>query len=1202
MKNIKLKRVLAILIGLIMTIAIFGNMFKSNADAIDEQTTLYVGLSRVIPDTSFGYAINDPTVVQTNAGKTIWSIVSYTDNTFGAINDFSKTNLYCLKAGAGFYNEAGSSDNSAKKTYRRLCSINDKEQLLASTHTYVKEIANNNYNSIRWILDNMYVKGESTDQDKKSLFAKIGIKEIGDGIYYSSGDVEFDYYEQGEVSIGTISSGGYGKFLEDNDIVAAQQAALWYFTNGQNEKEYDQYSTKYWEFITENSTVSTQGEYKAMTGEREEQFRLLYKYMIDAAKKHSSEYENASSNSQPSITINKDNAKISKSNDKYIVGPINITNNDISYNLNIKVSNESDTEITDYKFVDAQGTELRNQDIKTIEGDFYISVPANKANKVKISIDGSYERRDAYIYVEEGDLTCQPLAEPKTERKPITVELELTPEKEGEYDIVLIKEDKNGKQLNSKATFEVNGVEKDVVGKLEIAKNVQITEENVSKVDIYTIKETKAPDEYCEFDGIITVTITKKEENGVFKVDKVEYKVTDKDGKDITENTGKDVSVHLNEDGNIYVEVINYEEKKSEFDLKLLKRITKVNDVEQEERLLKEDTSKLNTKDENGNLITTAEYKMKKDPVLVKSGDIVTYTFRIYNEGDIDGYASEITEDIPEGLEFIYSEKTGDDLKNDSSLTDAEKKAVEFNQNMLWKYTDTGLKAISTTFLSKDTSEDNLIKAFDKENQKIDSKEVSVMLKVTAKNSFNGILRNEAEISEDTDKDGNPIDDRDSDTEKWGKEDSDKYYDDDKKWSVYKEDDEDYDNIRLQYFDLALRKFITAVQEESVTTRIPVVTYKDGKIVYTHPKDPLTVHVGDVVTYTIRVYNEGKLDGYAEEVTDDIPDYLEYLPNNAINKEYRWVMNDKSGNKVTETSKADKVITDYLSSKQQQETKRDNLLKAFDSSNDISEKNPDYRDLKIAFKVKDPNSNKYIITNHAQISEDSDDDIDSTPGKWNEGEDDQDIENIKVEYFDLALRKYVTQAIVIENGKQTVTNTGHKAEDDPESIVKVELHRKKLSSVVVKFRYKIKITNEGDIAGYAKEITDYIPKGLKFVAKDNPNWKDEGNNVISTRQLENKLLQPGESTEIEVLLTWINGANNTGLKVNTAEISEDWNEYEVPDRDSTPDNKKEGEDDIDDAPVMLSIATGQARIYFVLGTTVLSILSGGIFLIKKYVM
>ena len=75
-----------------------------------------------------------------------------------------------------------------------------------------------------------------------------------------------------------------------------------------------------------------------------------------------------------------------------------------------------------------------------------------------------------------------------------------------------------------------------------------------------------------------------------------------------------------------------------------------------------------------------------------------------------------------------------------------------------------------------------------------------------------------------------------------------------------------------------------------------------------------------------------------------------------------------------------------------------------------------------------------------------------------------------------------------------------------------------------------------------------------------------------------------------------------GLKENIAEISEDDNEYDVPDRDSTPDNQKDGEDDIDDAPVLLAVETGQVRIYFTLGFTVLITIAGGIFLIKKYVL
>ena len=98
-----------------------------------------------------------------------------------------------------------------------------------------------------------------------------------------------------------------------------------------------------------------------------------------------------------------------------------------------------------------------------------------------------------------------------------------------------------------------------------------------------------------------------------------------------------------------------------------------------------------------------------------------------------------------------------------------------------------------------------------------------------------------------------------------------------------------------------------------------------------------------------------------------------------------------------------------------------NLLQPFDKDAEISDTNPDYRDIKVAFKVTEPQTSDKIIINSAQIEEDEDkngnpvEDIDSTPGEWNDGEDDQDKEYIKVTYFDLSLRKWVTEAIVIED-------------------------------------------------------------------------------------------------------------------------------------------------------------------------------------------
>ena len=137
--------------------------------------------------------------------------------------------------------------------------------------------------------------------------------------------------------------------------------------------------------------------------------------------------------------------------------------------------------------------------------------------------------------------------------------------------------------------------------------------------------------------------------------------------------------------------------------------------------------------------------------------------------------------------------------------------------------------------------------------------------------------------------------------------------------------------------------------------------------------------------------------------------------------------------------------------------------------------------------------------------------------------------------------------------------------------------------------------------GYVKEISDYIPEGLKFIKEDNPNWEEVEGKVV-TRQLENTLLQPGESATVEITLTWINDKNNLNLKVNVAEISEDYNESNTPDIDSTPNNQVEGEDDQDDAPVILSLQTGTTGQYIILTMSILAIMATGIALIRKYVI
>ena len=668
--------------------------------------------------------------------------------------------------------------------------------------------------------------------------------------------------------------------------------------------------------------------------------------------------------------------------------------------------------------------------------------------------------------------------------------------------------------------------------------------------------------------------------------------VTDRDSQENNVNIPSDLPGYKDDEiGKDYVpgqqDDDDFEKLKiKEFDLALRKFITKVNNTEIKSRIPQVDTTPL----KNGTG-TTAIYNHSKEPVKVSLGAVVEYTIRVYNEGQVDGYVEEIKDHLPDQLEFIKDNET--------------------NKKYGWTVDSTDSKVIKTSYLSKANEKvagENKIPAFD--GTTLSYKEVKVACKVVSTDPMPSKITNLADISDFTDGEGNKVTDRDSKEDNVKiPEDRPGYKDDESKKDYVpgQEDDDDFEKVTLVKFDLSLRKFITAVNNTEITSRIPqvdVTPIKDGSSTtakYDHPKDPVLVSNGNIVTYTIRVFNEGEMDGYASEIKDDMPQGLKFLTDNKTNIEYRWKMLDKDGKETENLDEAVSIVTDYLS-KEQEKTAGANLLKAFDGEK------LDYRDVKVAFEVTEPNTSDRILINQAQISKDSDKDgndvtdQDSVPDKWNEGEDDQDIEKVKVQYFDLSLRKWVTQAIVTENGEDKIIESGHKAEDDPEDVVKVDLKKSKINKVTIKFRYKIRVKNEGNIAGYAKELKDYIPNGLKFVPEDNPLWKQIDEKTITTDQTKDILLQPGDTTEVEVVLTWINDSENFGVMDNWAEISKDHNDFNSPDIDSTPDNNKKGEDDIDDAPVSVGVQTGQIKTFTTIGLAVLVILSSGVVLIKKFVL
>ncbi len=745
--------------------------------------------------------------------------------------------------------------------------------------------------------------------------------------------------------------------------------------------------------------------------------------------------------------------------------------------------------------------------------------------------------------------------------------------------------------------------------------------------------------------------------------------------------------------------------KGTPFDLSLRKFITKLNGTElkdEKDRTPKINTSKLNTIDSTtGKKITTAEYVHPKDAVTVRKGDIVTYKIRVYNEGDRNGYATEITDYLPEGLGFLPNytnnsiwsipkttdEATGKEVlpegieiknlvgengfyKDESEINKDKIKLEDFKDPITGEvptdYSQIQIVTGERAAISTKALKEKLIKAY--KSQKADGdlwqqstndekdglfyQEVEITCIVLKENTYKGILKNVAEITEEYDENGNKIeqkgDDRDSEPKNVYEDDKHTPGKEENGYTPGEQDDDDFEQLQLKYFDLALRKFITKVDGEAPeTSREPVPdvstlidgTYdrngkKEHTATYNHPKDPLWVKNGSKVEYTIRVYNEGSEDGYAYEVSDDIPNGLVFEADDATNKAYGWVMYremteddeniakediiEYNGKKYVITTKAEEatmIRTRYLEK---------TLIKAFDPET----KTLSYADVKVVFTIKEPKDfdKDRVIINQAQITEDSGDDEDSTPNEWQD-EDDEDIEKVRIPIFDLSLLKWVTQSVVTVDGKTTTTNTGFKPNkgltestgegirnnNEPEPIAKVELDKKKLNKTVVKFVYKIRVTNEGEIPGYATEVTDYIPEGLEFHVEDGNNkqygWVKSGDDKIVTRALETVLLNPGESKELEITFRWINSEKNLGQKINIAEISEDANDYNTDDIDSTPNNrenpyKEEQEDDDDFALVILSIKTGATQFmsYFTLITITLAIVGGGIILIKKYVL
>lgn len=679
--------------------------------------------------------------------------------------------------------------------------------------------------------------------------------------------------------------------------------------------------------------------------------------------------------------------------------------------------------------------------------------------------------------------------------------------------------------------------------------------------------------------------------------DRNNQSVTDRDSspKNLTNDQIKNYNTGNSEKGKGEEDDDDYENlllKGRNFDLALRTFVVNVNDKVINDREPTTDVTKLLNQQE-----TTTNYNHTKKPVTVSIGDIVTYRIRVYNEGTIDGYADEIVQYLPPELEF---------LNND------------FNAKNGWKIDKNDLtqRTIRTENLSSEKDQENKILAFT--GGKINYKEVELQCKIKPNTEQLKQITTLVELSRssnksnivDRDNKKNLVRPSDDSLQNYiGNSENKKNLDD--KDYFYKgfEDDDDFEKVILQKFDLALRKFITNINDVEIKNRVPVVdSSKYGKLddqnkeittmTYTHTKEPIRIFNNDVVIFTIRIYNEGTQNGYAKEIKTDLGSGLEYLPTHPINVKYKWSTLDAAGNTTYDLNFAKYGVTTYLS----KESSEDNLIKLFDSK---TMNEPEYKEVKIAFKINEFNPLERIVYSNAYIGVDTNEsgedvnDNDSTPNKWNDNEDDQDFEKLYVKYLDLQLNSELNSIILIEDGIQKEMKIGKGiGKKEP---LKIELNKKELENTVIKVKYNINVKNIGEVPAYVNEIIDYIPKGLRFNKADNQKWNENDGNII-TEQMKGKLIAPKSEEKIDIILTWVNDSDNLKTFKNLVEIKNYSSDYNSTDINSVPNNKVENENDIDYVNVEIKTKEKlQITVVIIIIIVVIAIIAG-IVIIRKFIL
>ena len=357
---------------------------------------------------------------------------------------------------------------------------------------------------------------------------------------------------------------------------------------------------------------------------------------------------------------------------------------------------------------------------------------------------------------------------------------------------------------------------------------------------------------------------------------------------------------------------------------------------------------------------------------------------------------------------------------------------------------------------------------------------------------------------------------------------------------------------------------ITGENIEDITT---------NKIINTVKKEEKTVQEGTV---------ENQLNNNQEETLDN---------NNTI-MGTAWIDKNSNGKKDKNEVLLKGVQAVLIDTKTSQEVAKTTT----NNEGEYSFKNINEGNYVVAFNY---NTNTFAVTDYKNGEMESDIDSDAIMTSQNnktvakteiitlkEGKTaDANIGLVLNKTFDMRKNKGITK-VTVDNEQGTNTYDFNNT-----SMAKVEIDGKYLKGSIILVEYEIAVTNVGELAGFAKVITDKIPDGMKFNSELNTNWYEGENGILYCEELENKQLQPGETATVKLVLTKEMTDDSATSPVNTVTLEETFNEYLIED-------KKQNNNSAE-ATIIISLTTGKTESYIWLVLLVVAIIATGTFGVIK---